>query len=64
MAEEKRSENIAEKGKSGKDPNKHNNRKADVVRPGPLYKVVDSIVTIAGLALVGAIIVYVIMIFS
>jgi hypothetical protein len=39
-------------------------RKADVVRPGPLYKVVDAIVTIAGLALVGAIVLYVIMIFS
>lgn len=54
----------AESNKKEKDPNKHNKRKADVVRPGPLYKVVDSIVTIAGLALVGAIIVYVIMIFS
>ncbi len=39
-------------------------RKADVVRPGPIYKIVDAIVTIAGLALVGAIVVYVIMIFS
>ncbi len=47
-----------------KDPNKHNKRKADVVRPGPLYKIVDAIVTIAGLALVGAIVLYVIMIFS
>ena len=53
----------AEKNKE-KDPNKHNKRKADVVRPGPLYKVVDAIVTIAGLALVGAIVLYVIMIFS
>jgi hypothetical protein len=53
-----------ERNKKEKDPNRHNKRKADVVRPGPLYKVVDAIVTIAGLALVGAIIVYVIMIFS
>ena len=43
---------------------KRRKRKDDVVRPGPLYKMLDSIVTIAGLALVGAVIVYVIMIFS
>ena len=39
-------------------------RNEDVVRPGPLYKVIDAIVTIAGLALVGTIVLYVIMIFS
>ena len=54
----------AGKNKKENDHNKQGKRKADVVRPGPLYKVIDSIVTIAGLALVGAIIVYVIMIFS
>lgn len=52
-----RVDNNEKRGRRGK-------RKEDIVRPGPLYKVVDSIVTIAGLALVGAIIVYVIMIFS
>ena len=55
---------VAETNKKTNDKDKHGKRKADTVRPGPLYKVVDSIVTIAGLALVGAIIVYVIMIFS
>jgi hypothetical protein len=39
-------------------------RKADVVRPGPLYQIVDAIITIAGLALVGAVILYIIMIFG
>lgn len=39
-------------------------RKADVVRPGPLYQILDAIITIAGLALIGAIILYVIMIFG
>lgn len=39
-------------------------RKADVVRPGPLYRMIDALVTVAGLALIGAIIVYVIMIFA
>lgn len=66
MAEENNNTNTNTKTntKPRKDPNRRNKRKADVVRPGPLYKVVDSIVTIAGLALVGAIVVYVIMIFS
>ena len=39
-------------------------RKADVVRPGPLYRLIDTIVTIAGLALIAAVIFYVIMIFA
>ena len=39
-------------------------RKADVVRPGPLYRLLDAIITIAGLALIGAIILYIIMIFG
>ena len=39
-------------------------RKADVVRPGPLYQIIDAIITIAGLALVGSIILYVVMIFG
>lgn len=39
-------------------------RKADVVRPGPLYQIIDAIITIAGLALVGAVILYIIMIFG
>lgn len=43
---------------------KRGKRKADVVRPGPLYQIIDAIVTIAGLALVGAVILYVIMIFG
>ncbi len=48
---------VKKEGRRGK-------RKADVVRPGPLYQIVDAIITIAGLALVGAIILYVIMIFG
>lgn len=43
---------------------KRGKRKSDVVRPGPLYQMIDSLVGIAGLALVGAIIVYIVMIFS
>lgn len=48
---------MARKHKRGK-------RKADVVRPGPLFQIMDSLVTVAGLALIGAIIVYVVMIFA
>lgn len=43
---------------------KRGKRKADIVRPGPLYRMIDSLVGVAGLALIGAVIVYVIMIFS
>ncbi len=39
-------------------------RKADIVRPGPLYRMADAIVTLAAFALIGAIIVFVIMIFG
>ena len=60
MLQPRRETAMAARSKEGK----RGKRKADVVRPGPLYKVVDAIVTIAGLALVGAIVVYVIMIFS
>lgn len=48
---------VKKEGRRGK-------RKADVVRPGPLYQIIDAIITIAGLALVGAVILYVIMIFG
>lgn len=52
--------NKKEKAKTGR----RGKRKADVVRPGPLYRMIDALVTVAGLALIGAIIVYVIMIFA
>ena len=50
-------QNRQKKGRRGR-------RKADVVRPGPLFRIVDALVTIAGLALVGAVILYIIMIFA
>ena len=49
---------------AAKKEGRRGKRKADVVRPGPLYQIVDAIITIAGLALVGAVILYIIMIFG
>lgn len=67
MSEEKRRDDG--RGQSSRPSNKkekktRGKRKADVVRPGPLYQILDAIITIAGLALIGAIILYVIMIFG
>ena len=57
-------DNDSRKAKHEMKTGRRGRRKADVVRPGPLYRVIDALVTIAGLALIGAVIVYVIMIFA
>lgn len=63
-AQEAKPEAAPASSATSKKEGRRGKRKADVVRPGPLYQIVDAIITIAGLALVGAVILYIIMIFG